>query len=302
MGRPAFLDENRLHRTGAAMAAWATCRGTVAGAAPGLRVGPWRVGASVQRATSPGVCRSFDGRRSGFTLIEVIVAVALLTMIGAVVVGTLRNSLRARDLLAQNDGVQQSARVALERVSQELRLAYLTSATSAVNTYQTVFIAQDEDPVDSLWFTTLSHRPMYRGTHECDQTEITLWAEPDPENPSLQVLLHREAPRIDEEPDIDGVVLPLAHGVKRFDLRFLDGTNGEWLEEWSTISTETPNRLPRAIKVVLVISAPDIEEPDELVDHTFVTTILLEYAEPLARSVFALGEDAASTGDMGGLQ
>jgi general secretion pathway protein J len=240
--------------------------------------------------------------RHAFTLIEVMVAVALLTMIGAVVVGTLRNSLKARDMLAQNDGVQQSARVSIERLSQELRLAYLTSATSAVNTYQTVFIAQDDDPVDRLWFTSLSHRPMYKNTHECDQTEITLWSEPDPENPSLQVLLHREAPRIDEEPDIDGVILPLAHGVKRFDLRFLDGTTGEWLEEWSTISTETPNRLPRAIKLVLVISAPDLEEPDELIDHTFVTTILLEYAEPVARSVFALGSGSDDSVDMGDFQ
>lgn len=241
-------------------------------------------------------------RRRAFTLIEVMVAVALLTMIGAVVVGTLRNSLKARDMLAENDAVQQSARVAMERVGQELRLAYLTSSTSAVNTYQTIFIGQDDDPVDRLWFTTLSHRPMYKNTHECDQTEITLWSEPDPENPRLQVLLHREAPRIDEEPDVDGVILPLAHNVKRFDLRYLDGTTGEWLEEWSTISTETPNRLPRAIKLVLVISAPDLEDPDELVDHTFVTTILLEYAEPLARSVFALGSGSDDAMDVGDLQ
>ncbi len=231
-----------------------------------------------------------------------MVAVALLTMIGAVVVGTLRNSLKARDMLAMNDGVQQSARVSLERVSQELRLAYLTQSTTAVNTYQTVFIARDNDPVDELWFTTLSHRPLYKNTHECDQTEITIWSEPDPENPYLQVLLHREAPRIDEEPDIDGVVLRLAHGVKRFDLRFLDGLDGEWMEEWSTIGTETPNRLPRAVKLVLVISAPDLEDPDELVDHTFVTTILLEYAEPLTRSVFASGLNQEGAGEMGDLQ
>ncbi len=241
-----------------------------------------------------------SARRRGFTLIEVMVAVALLTMIGAVVVGILRNSMKARDLLARTDGVQQSARVSLERLSQELRLAYLTSATSAVNTYQTVFIAQDDDPVDRLWFTSLSHRPMYKNTHECDQTEITIWSEPDPENPNLQVLLHREAPRIDEEPDIDGVILPLAHGVKRFDVRFLDGMDGEWMEEWSTIGTETPNRLPRAVKLVLVISAPDLDDPDELVDHTFVTTILLEYAEPLARSVFASGLNQDGAGEMGG--
>lgn len=236
-------------------------------------------------------------RRRAFTLIEVMVAVALLVLIGAVVVGTLRNSLAARDLLAENDAVQQSARVALERLSSELRLAYLTDSTSAVNTYRTVFEGQDQDPVDQLWFATLAHRPLYKNVHECDQTEITLWSEPDPENPSLQVLLHREAPRIDEEPDKAGVVLPLAHGVRSFDLRYLDGQSGEWKEQWSTQGIETPNRLPRAVKLVLVIARPDLEDEDTLIDHTFVTTILLEYADPLARSVFALGssQDAATS-------
>ncbi len=233
-------------------------------------------------------CRT-PSRSAGFTLLEVMIAVSLLAMIGAVTIATMRNSLRSRDLLAENDSVQQSARVAVERLSRELRLAYLTSNTSAVNTYRTVFVAQDDDPVDSVWFTTLAHRRLYRGSQECDQTEVTLWAEDDPEQNGLKVLLHREAPRVDEEPDKDGVVLPLAHGVRRFDLRFLDGQTGEWLEEWSTTGTETPNRLPRAVKMVLVIAAPDPMDDDELKDHTFITTILLEYAEPLQRSVFAYG-------------
>ncbi|MFH1469710.1 MAG: type II secretion system protein GspJ [Pseudomonadota bacterium] len=238
--------------------------------------------------------------RRAFTLIEVMVAVTILVMIGGVVLAVLTNSLKARDLLAENDSVQQSARVAMERLSRELRLAYLTPNMGAVATYRTVFVAEDDDPVDRLWFASLSHRPLYRDVHECDQTEITLWSEPDPENPSLQVLLHREAPRIDEEPDKDGVVLPLAHGVRRFDLSYLDSQTGEWKQEWSTQGTETPNRLPRAVKLVLIIAAPDLEDEDTLIDHTFVTTIMLEYAEPMTRSVFALGSGTDGATQDGG--
>lgn len=229
------------------------------------------------------------GSAPGFTLMEVMLALALLATIGALVTSTLGNTLKARELLVADDAVQKSARVALSRLARELRLAYLTESTTAVNTYRTVFVARDEDPVDTVWFTALSHRRMYRDTRECDQTEITLWGEDDPEQSNLSVLLHREAPRIDQEPDLDGVILPLAHGVKRFDLRFLDSQTAEWHEEWDTTGTETPNRLPRAVKLVLVISAPDVEDPDTLVDHTFVTTILLEYADAMTRSVFSRG-------------
>lgn len=224
--------------------------------------------------------------RKGFTLLEVMVAISVLAGIGALVVGTLANTLKARELLAANDSVQQSARVAVSRLSRELQLAYLTQNVAAVNTYRTVFMSSDNDPVDSLWFSTLSHRRLYRNTRECDQTEITLWGEDDPDLRGLSVLVHREAPRIDNEPALDGTILPLAHGVKRFDLSFLDGQTAEWENVWDTTGSETPNRLPRAVRMVLVISAPDVEDEDELVDHTFVTTILLDYAKPVTPSLF----------------
>jgi general secretion pathway protein J len=234
-------------------------------------------------------------RRRAFTLVEVMLAVTLLAVIGAVVAGTLTNTLKARDLLASDDAVQRSVRVATERLTHELQLAYLTPHTSAVATYRTVFVAQHNEPVDVIWFDALSHRPLYHNAHECDQTEITLWAEQDPENPDLAVLMQREAPRIDQEPDQDGVILPIAHGVRRFDLRFLDGQTAEWKDVWDSTGAETPNRLPRAVQIVLVISAPDIEKPDELVDHTYLTTVMLDYAKPMTKDLLGGGTGSTST-------
>ena len=231
--------------------------------------------------------------RRGFTLLEVMVAISVLVLIGAIVVGTLSNTLKAREMLAANDGVQQSARVAISRLTQELQLAYLTQNVAAVNTFRTLFVSTDNDPADTLWFTALSHRRLYRNTRECDETEITIWAEDDPDYRGLSVLVHREAPRIDGEPDKDGTILPLAHGVKRFDLRFLDGQTAEWENTWDTTGTETPNRLPRAVQIVLVISAPDVEDEDELIDHTFVTTVLLDYAKPVTRGLFGQGQTSS---------
>jgi len=216
-----------------------------------------------------------------------MVAVTILVVIGTVVMTTVRNTLKARDLLASGDLANQFARAALSRMTRELQLAYLTPHTTAVNTYRTVFVSRNEDPADTLWFTTLAHRRLYANTHECDQSEVTLWAEDDPEASGSLVLLHRESLRIDEEPDKGGTILPLAHGVRRFDLRFLDSRTNEWLEEWSSTGTETPNRLPRAVKIVLVLATPDPEDEDVLEESSWVTTVLLEYAAPMTRSLFS---------------
>ena len=227
--------------------------------------------------------------RLGFTLIEVMVAVAILTFMGSLLVVSLRGTLTSRELVAENSDVQRSARATMERLTREIKLAFLTSNTTAVNTYQTVFVGTDDEPADQLWFASMAHRPLYRGAQECDQTEITLWTETDPENPEYKVLLHRESQRIDQYPDQDGVVLPLAHGVERFDLKFLDGQSAEWVEEWDTRGVDTANRLPRAVKIVLVLARADVESPGDFVEHTYVTTVLLDLADPLTRSAFALG-------------
>ena len=144
-------------------------------------------------------------RRHAFTLVEVIVAMTILAFIGTLSFSTIMGALQTRDILEAEDAVNQSARVAMDQIRRELSLAYLTPSTGAINTYRTVFVGQDSNP-DRLWFNSLSHQRLYRDTRECDQTEITLWTEEDPHDDDAKVLLHREAPRIDQEPDIDELV------------------------------------------------------------------------------------------------
>ena len=110
-------------------------------------------------------------------------------------------------------------------------------------------------------------------------TEITVWAERNMDRPGY-TLYHREAPRIDEEPDEDGVVWPLAHNVRSFRLRYLDQVSGEWKDEWDTRSADTPYRLPRAVEIGLVLIAPDPEDPtgQRTVDVPFLATVNVEYA------------------------
>lgn len=218
--------------------------------------------------------------RAGFTLIEVIVALGILTVIGMLAWGALSGALQARDYLESGDELDRSARLSLARISRELSLAFLTNNTSATDTYKTVFVAKDGDGTDQIWFSTMSHRRTVRDSRESDQTEITLWTEPDPNGEGGELaLLHRESGRVDEEPDKGGVVLPLATGVKRFDLRYLDAQTGEWRDEWDTTGADTPNRLPRAVQIVLVLTGPDPNDEDRTLEHPYLTTVLIERGE-----------------------
>jgi general secretion pathway protein J len=218
--------------------------------------------------------------RAGFTLLEVIVAISIMALIATLTFGSIQGALAARDWLEKADETNQIARIAMDRIRRDIALAYLTDSTTAINTYRTIFVAKDNSP-DRLWFTSLSHKRLYRDARESDQTEITYWTEDDPTTDDAFVLLRREAPRIDSEPEKDGVIQPLAYKVKAFELLYLDPTTNEWAKEWDTTGTVQTERLPRAVQVNLTLLAPDPEDDEKSIEQPFLTTVLLEFADRL---------------------
>ncbi len=197
--------------------------------------------------------------RRGLTLIEVMVAIAILLVMSAVVAESLRNSITFHNLLSDRDSTVRAARVALSKLKRDIQLSYLSPNRGNPDRFMTVFVGMNDEP-DKLFFASLNHQRLYLDSRESDMTEITVWTEQNPDGPGY-VLYHREAPRIDEEPDEQGVVWPLAYNVRSFSLRYLDQLSGEWRDEWDTRSADTPYRLPRAVEIGLVLIAPDPEDP-----------------------------------------
>jgi general secretion pathway protein J len=219
------------------------------------------------------------------SLLEAMIVIAVLVVISAFTTMILFSTIETREALGREDTITRSARVTLEMLRREIQLAFLTRQLTAVNAYRTVFVGQNGDP-DSLFFATFAHQRLYRDSRECDQTEITLWAEPDPDNRGTMVLYHREAPRVDEKPDEGGGIYPIARGVKTFNLRFLDSLTAEWVDEWSTTGVDQANRLPRAVEIGLVLEGPDPEDSSRTRDYPFFTTVLVQGAQEIQRGNF----------------
>jgi general secretion pathway protein J len=233
--------------------------------------------------------------RRGLSLLEVVVALGILAVIGVLTFETIAGAFQTRDALESEDEINQSARVALARLRRDIELAFLTTNTQATLTYRTLLVAKSNDP-DTLWMTALSHQRLYRDSRECDQTEVTVWAEDDPNRRGLKVLLHREAPRIDAEPEKEGIIYPLAYNVKTFNLRWLDGTTNEWKDEWDTTGAETPNRLPRAAQIVLGLMTPDPDNEGKEIERTYATTVLLRFADAITSDAMSAAAAAAADG------
>lgn len=215
------------------------------------------------------------------TLIEVLVAITILLVMSGVIFESLRNSILFHNILASRDETVRTARATIAKITRDIQLAYLTPNRTSPNSYQTVFVGMDDEP-SKLYFASLNHQRLYLDSRESDQTEITLWAEQAPEGRGNgYILYHREAPRIDQYPDEQGVIWPLAYNVRTFRVRYLDQVSGEWRSEWDTRSADTPYRLPRAVELGLVLIAPDPGDPggERTIDVPFLSTVMLEYAE-----------------------
>ena len=86
----------------------------------------------------------------GFTLIEMVVAIVLLGIVGSIASVFIGNSMEAYSGLTRRDGLQSTARMAVERISRELRMALPNSVcthngVSCDNSGTTLYLLRTKD-------------------------------------------------------------------------------------------------------------------------------------------------------------
>ncbi len=196
------------------------------------------------------------GRR-GMTLIEVMVAVTILGMIATIVFSGFSQTMRNKRRVEEQADRAHVVRVAMERMVQELSMAYVSvhrPLNPALQVMNTCFIGGHSGRGDRIDFTSFSHRRLYRDAHESDQNELSYFVTEHPEDPSRLVLARREQNRIDDDPQTGGTVQVLVEDVVEFEVEYLDGTTGLWTESWDTQElTHQPNRLPVQVKLMLTV-------------------------------------------------
>jgi general secretion pathway protein J len=201
--------------------------------------------------------RSFS---RGLTLLEIMVSIAILSMVGMLIYGAFDGMSRSRRGLSRINDRYHQGRAALSRMSRELPAAFLSlhqPPSEAARVRKTAFIGTAER-VD---FTSFSHRRLERDSHESDQNELGYFLSRDPDSNKYD-LVRRESKYIDEYPTKGGIVQVLAEDVETFTLEYFEPITGEWVDAWdSTQVSGQPDRLPLAVKVTVVLNGGPGDEP-----------------------------------------
>jgi type II secretion system protein J len=212
----------------------------------------------------------------GFTLLEVLVSMAILVIIVAALYSAYTTNVEAIQIARQNGEVHQAARIVLDRMTKDLQSALIQMSVPSEEV-QLGLIGQNQETdgkrADRIDFTTVTHLPLTDKGPAGDLCEIGYLVEEDPDDKTL-VLWRRDAPSVDNDVTQGGTLQEMARNVLEFNLTYQD-SRGDVSDTWNTLEGGPGLGLPALIKVRLVLK-DDLNR-----EHVFTTTIHPELAETM---------------------
>lgn len=191
----------------------------------------------------------------GFSLLEVMIAVAITGIIGALTLGAFRQVDRASEIARSQGERYAAARLALSRLSREVSMAFLSEHYDHKRYRERPTLFKGRE--DSLLLTTMAHERLARDAKESDQSVVEYSVDADPEHAGEEGLFRREKARIDDEPDREGRKDLVADHVAAFRLSYWDAKRKDWVREWSTRSVEHQDELPGRVRFELEMKLAD---------------------------------------------
>lgn len=190
----------------------------------------------------------------GFTLVELMIAVAITAFIGAVIAGSYQQVDRAASIVRDQSERASAVRLSLARLTRELSMAYLSEHydRARFRDRPTLFVGRG----DELLFTTMAHVRRYQDTAESDQVVVEYLVERDPDT-GEEALFRRVKTHLDDEPDRGGAKDLVADHVSKVTFQYWDRVRKEWSREWSTRSSERMNELPTRVRIELEVKDAD---------------------------------------------
>jgi len=194
-------------------------------------------------------------RLMGFTLLEVMIAVAVLAMIGGVTWKSFDGAYDLKRRVESAEDRDQTVRAALSRMAREISMTFLSEHYDRKRFRErpTFFKLKDGRGEANLMVSSFAHERLHVDAKESDQAVFEYKLDRD-EDGKLS-LFRRVKPQFDEEPERGGEKAVLADDVLKFTVEAWDPKEREWREEWDSNSPQRTGGalIPPRVRIALTI-------------------------------------------------
>jgi type II secretion system protein J len=204
-------------------------------------------------------------RHSGFTLIEIMVAIGILAMILIAIFGSWTAILRASKTGQEAAASVQRSRIALRTLEDSLGSAQ----SFGLNLPYYSFLAQNGSEASLSFVARLAPSfPRSGKFADFDVRRVTFALEDGPDS-SRRLVLRQNPLMMSLASDEDEMQHPLvlAKNVVGFDMLFWDKDKSDWVDEWPELKT---NQLPRLVMFTLRLA----DDPHALKPQEEITRIV----------------------------
>jgi len=199
--------------------------------------------------------RSPKQTQHGFTLVEIMLALALMALLTSILWGTLAQTAKVKKRIEQAQDRTHTVRVALMRMSREIEMAYVAFEATGTQERRTMFSGTSHNDFDELRFSWFGHLRFRADQAEGDTALVTYFSQPDPDDSMLTNLMRRETRRLEaKDPKlIPGETYILCPAISRLKFAYYDYKQKDWREEWDTTTADGMTYLPTQVRIALTV-------------------------------------------------
>jgi len=224
-------------------------------------------------------------KRTGFTLVEVLVASTIGVFIAMVSVGALRAIMASAEMVDSNINAAAEVRFATNMISRDLQNLYNDGNIENTKFIGTVEPLEQDNYTSYLIFYTTGRTKARIDQPEGDLYEVEYYLMQEGETSSL---MRRLWPNPHEELEPGGILTIIAEDIAAFEVQYFDGE--EWSQEWP----EEMQALPDLVSISIAAKQPDRSNPP-------TESIIVNLARSEAGDVSIL-EGGETTAGAGGLE
>ncbi|HVV87021.1 MAG TPA: type II secretion system protein GspJ [Kofleriaceae bacterium] len=194
--------------------------------------------------------------QAGLTLVELLIAMAIMALMMMLAWSTITNAGESRTNFEAIEDRNNEVRVAMSRMVHDLESAYLsTNENKELDNRRTLMKGKD----DELTFSTFAHTALWADANESDQSIVVYSIDQDRREPGKRSLFRRELRRpsnekLEDEPAELDVLLRDVESVK---FEYWDWKEKEWKDTWDTTKQDAEkDRLPVRVRITLEYKNP----------------------------------------------